>query len=162
MAALFRVIPVCRAVAIEGLILTVVAVISSFGADPGRTAPALDPEDISHRQVLDELMSSLFLKKGDSWFTQSVRDASPIPYEFKALILSGPTSLVVTEADKQDSIDRRLSFGFSVSAYRKFDKTSGWQPWVKGKPTLLTGIILNRVDGLWVIASSPKDSFSLK
>lgn len=162
MSALFRVIPVHRAAAIEVFVLAVVNVISSLGADPAGPPPPLDPGDISHRQVLNELMGSLFLKKGDSWFTQSVREASPIPYEFKGLVLSGPTSLVVTEADKRDAIDRRLSFGFSVSAHRKFDKTAGWQPWIKGKPLLLTGIILNRVDGLWVIASSPKDSFSLK
>ena len=140
--------------------LVLANVISSIGADPA--VPPFDPEDISHRQVLDQLMSSLFLKKGNSWFTQSVRDANPVPYEFKDLTLSEPTSLVITEADKRDTIDRRLSFGFSVSAYRKFNNTSGWQPWVKGKPLFLTGIIMNRVDGLWVIASSPKDNFSLK
>ena len=162
MAALFRVTPVHCAVIVAVLVLTMVSIISSSGADPVGTPPALDSEDISYRPVLDELMGSLFLKKRDSWFTQSVREANPIPYEFKGLILSGPTSLVITEADRQDFIDRRLSFGFSVSAYRKFDKTSGWQPWVKGKPILLSGIIMNRVNGLWVIASSPKDSFSLK
>lgn len=147
------------AVGVLGLVLA--PIISSTGADPV-SPPPLDFEDISHRLVLDELMGSLFLRKGYSWFTQSIREETPVPYEFKNLTLSEPTSLVVTAVDKRDGIDRRLSFGFSVSAYRKYNKTSGWQPWVKGKPILLTGIILNRVDGLWVIASSPKESFSLK
>lgn len=118
--------------------------------------------DESHQKVLGELMQSMFLQKGSSWFTQTVRDAIPVPYEFKDLELSGPTSLVVTEADKASGIDQRLSYGFTVSAHRKYAKASGWQAWEKGKPVLLTGIIMNRENGVWVVASSPLESYSLR
>lgn len=118
--------------------------------------------DESHQKVLGELMQSMFLQKGSSWFTQTVRDAIPVPYEFKDLELSGPTSLVVTAADKAGGIDQRLSYGFTVSAHRKYAKASGWQAWEKGKPVLLTGIIMNRENGVWVVASSPLESYSLR
>lgn len=118
--------------------------------------------DESHQKVLGELMQSMFLQKGTSWFTQTVRDAIPVPYEFKDLELSGPTSLVVTAADKASGIDQRLSYGFTVSAHRKYAKASGWQAWEKGKPVLLTGIIMNRENGVWVVASSPLESYSLR
>lgn len=118
--------------------------------------------DEAHQKVLGELMQSIFLQKGSSWFTQTVRDAIPVPYEFKDLELSGPTSLVVTATDKANGIDQRLSYGFSVSSHRKYAKATGWQAWEKGKPVLLNGIIMNREDGVWVVASSPLESYSLR
>lgn len=116
----------------------------------------------THETALNDLMNAIFLRKGDSWFTQTVRDASPVPYEMKDLQVNGPTRLVVTEEDKSNGIDQRISYGFSVSSHRKYDKTRGWQSWEKGKPVLLTGIIMHRTAGIWVVASSPRESFSLR
>lgn len=131
-------------------------------AEGGEAVRSVGEIDESHQKVLGELMQSMFLQKGSSWFTQKVRDTIPVPYECKNLELSGPTSLVVTATDKADGIDQRLSYGFSVSSHRKYAKASGWQAWEKGKPVLLTGIIMNREDGVWVVASSPLESFSLR
>jgi uncharacterized protein with PhoU and TrkA domain len=116
----------------------------------------------THETTVNALMEVIFLRKGKSWFTQTVRDAHPVPYEMKDLQLAGPTRLLVTEADKANGIDQRISYGFSVSSHRKFTKATGWQAWEKGKPVLLTGIIMSRVKGIWVIDSSPRESFSLK
>jgi hypothetical protein len=130
--------------------------------DGGESGLPVGEIDKSHQKVLGELMQSIFLQKGSSWFTQTVRDAIPVPYEFKDLELSGPTSLVVTATDKANGIDQRLSYGFSVSSHRKYAKATGWQAWEKGKPVLLNGIIMNREDGVWVVASSPLESYSLR
>lgn len=116
----------------------------------------------THETALNDLLQVMFLRKGDSWFTQTVRDASPVPYEMKELQTTGPTRLVVTEEDKANGIDQRISYGFSVESYRRYDKTRGWQAWQKGKPVLLTGIIMHRQEGVWVVASSPRENFSLR
>ncbi len=116
----------------------------------------------THETALNDLLQVMFLRKGDSWFTQTVRDASPVPYEMKELQTTGPTRLVVTEEDKANGIDQRISYGFSVESYRRYDKTRGWQAWQKGKPVLLTGIIMHRQEGIWVVASSPRENFSLR
>jgi len=128
----------------------------------GESAIPVGTIDESHQKVLRDLMQAMFLQKGGSWFTQTVRDVVPVPHEFKDLELSGPTSLVVTAADKANGIDQRLSYGFSVSSHRKYAKATGWQAWEKGKPILLTGIIMNRENGVWVVASSPLESYSLR
>lgn len=116
----------------------------------------------THETALDDLMNAIFLRKGDSWFTQTVRETSPVPYEMKDLQITGPTRLLVTEEDKANGIDQRISYGFSVSSHREYDKKRGWQAWEKGKPVLLTGIIMHRTEGIWVVASSPRESFSLR
>ncbi|GEM_PF-1342347 len=116
----------------------------------------------THETTVNGLMDAIFLKKGKSWFTQTVRDAHPVPYEMKDLQLTGPTRLLVTEADKANGVDQRISYGFAASSHRKYAKATGWQVWEKGRPVLLTGIIMSRVKGIWVIDRSPRESFSLK
>lgn len=161
-------VPVRGAIAGESVFAKVIESISGRlhrhvvkAAGLGEISETDEEPEAGHRVMLEEFLQSVFLKKQDAWFTQRKRDSAAIPYQLSGLEVRGPHGNLVTEADKLNGIDRRVTYSFGVDAHRSYDETEGWGEWRNGKPPLLTGVTLARKNGVWVIENSPRKYFSL-
>jgi hypothetical protein len=130
---------------------------------PAATEPsASSSPDPEHAAATDALLGKMFLHRGDSYFTQSQWGAKPVPYELRDFELVGPKTLQLTEADRINGIDQRVSYGIKVRAYRVYDTGKGWSAWNLKNPPQLDGITLVRQEGLWKIVSDPSRLYALQ
>ena len=135
---------------------------NQFGAalNVGEVSELPSASDPDPKNALNEHLSKILLKKGDSHFTQEARGARR-PIEIKGFELKGPTAGFVSEADRLNGIDQSIFFAASGTAFREYDVASGWGKWKSGKPILFSGFKLQLVDGVWQVASSPITYFRI-
>lgn len=130
--------------------------------EASKEASPTSPKDPEQAAATDELLGKMFLHRGDSYFTQSQWGAKPVPYELRDFELVGPKALPLTEADRMNGINERVSYSIRVRAYRVYETGKGWGAWNLKNPPQLDGITLVRKDGLWKIVSDPSRLYTLK
>jgi len=131
---------------------------SALNAGEMSKVPAASDPQLN--RVLNEHLGKMLLKKGDSHFTQEVTGKRR-PIEIKGFELRGPTSTLISEADRLNGIEQTVLFSAKGSAYREYDSINGWDKWKPGKPLLLSGFKMQLVNGAWQVASSPLTHFRI-
>lgn len=131
---------------------------NSLASDEGHTSE----EAPAQAAARNELLRKMFLRKGESYFTQSRWGAKPIPYELRDFQLLGPNELPVTATDRNSGIDKKISYKIDVRAYRVFDSENGWGEWNPENPPQLDGITMVRKDGEWNTISDPTRRYALR
>jgi len=125
-------------------------------------SPPTTPQDPEQAAATEDLLGKMFLDRDGSYFTQSQWGAKPVPYELRDFELVGPNPLALTEADRMNGTDQRVSYAFRVSAYRIYDTEKGWCDWILKNPPQLDGITMVRQEGMWKVVSDPSRLFALK
>ncbi len=136
------------------------SLLKAMGAGSLSEAPDKNDKDLEDTILLSQ--SEIFLTRGESTFTLSVHTSTPVPIEMKGFDVTGPNPRVITEADKLNGIDAKISYSINATAWRSYDQTHGWGEWKPGKPILLVSFELQRLNGRWKITSSPKSTYSLR
>lgn len=131
---------------------------------PDRPAPSTQPTsslEVDARKVLDDHLSRIFLFKNGSVFTQKIEGDRRIPYELEAFTIVGPRELPLPTPAKRAGIERKIIFSVSVTAWRSYDRASGWTEWKPGRPLHLGGISMQRKDGTWEMLTSPAPYYTV-
>lgn len=116
----------------------------------------------TYEPVLTACLEAIFFENGGHHFSQSKWGARPVPYQFRGLEVIGPEEMPLNGADRARGIERRLNFELYVEAFRTYDKADGWGAWNVGVAPNLDNITLVLHAGTWKVASSPRQSYSLK
>ncbi len=128
----------------------------AVGTEP--TQPYIDP---SHRRVVDDLMSEMFVQRNGAWFSQFLGSGIPVPIQFKDFELQGPFSQPLTNQDKSEGIRQKVTYNLKSSSHRHYRKPVGWGPWQPGNPIYFGGITVVNKAGQWEIKDSPAENYSL-
>lgn len=128
----------------------------------GKLSTTSGASDAGHLKALQGILDEVFLSKGESVFTQRIQAGTKTPYEIRGLEMGGPNGVFLTEADKLNGIDQRMSYHFKAKAWRSYHKVNGWSEWKPGLPLFMTGITLERVNRRWLVKASPKGHYSLR
>ena len=126
------------------------------------TTPAVDPDELAREAALATAKEAIVLAEGGYHFTQSRWGAIPTPHQIDGLELIPLSEGTLNETDIAAGIDRRATYEFRATNWRKFHEQTGWGRWTKGVPPHLESITLVREKGAWKVAVSPLWAYSLK
>jgi hypothetical protein len=118
--------------------------------------------DSGMMRALDDKLSEFLSVKGENYHTFSIHGGTKVPVEISGLSLNGPHPQLLTHADRLNQIDARVLFTFKASGHRSYRSATGWTEWKQGKPILMSGITLERVNGQWKVTHSPSQYYSAR
>ena len=131
-------------------------VVIAVGTEPAQ--PFIDPR---HMQVVDDLMSEMLVQENGEWFSQFLGSGIPVPIQFKEFQLRGPFAQPLTEKDKANGVQQKITYNLKSISHRHYRKPHGWGPWQAGNPIYFTGITVVKKAGQWEIDDSPSKNYSL-
>lgn len=110
---------------------------------------------------LDRITRLIFVTVDGKVFTNQVIGATKKPVQLEGLEFSQPNGSPLTEADRLNGIDRRVSVRIRAKAWRIYEE-GNWSEWKPRTPVLMSGFSLERRSGEWKTASSPFGHYSAR
>jgi hypothetical protein len=145
------------------LFIIAAVVIVAFTSRNRHTKRSSDapPADLLAEQAMTQARShfdSVWLKRGDSWFT--VENQVPLwgekLVEAKDISFKAVDRLPLAQADKLNGVEwsGRIAINATVSRSRAIRKASDWSAWQSGFPILVSPYELTKKNGKWEMTPS--------